>query len=263
MTISVAGMSSGRPWFICCFISSTRSLPTPSNETTRASAIPPPLPVRGSYAQPLIDTPGAPPRLRGTGCAAHRRRPPEGGAAAGADRAVEDREDQDRRQCPGRQAGGRGEGGQRQRRDHGEGDVPVVADDEAPDGQRGAAHQTAGAPARRVLRSRTIASETARISSRSGARAASPPGHEVPTPSVLQKTPKVVSSTPTANFIAFSGTRARGARAAIPASRTTMTASAAAAAARGISPRLAPKVTTMNATSSPSSRTALKETAKA
>jgi hypothetical protein len=49
-----------------------------------------------------------------------------------------------------------------------------------------------------------------------------------------QKMPKDVSMTPTMNFIEFSGTRASGARTAIPASATTTTADSAAMAASGM-----------------------------
>ena len=62
--------------------------------------------------------------------------------------------------------------------------------------------------------------------------AASPPGQSAPAPSAPQKIPKEVSITPTLNFIAFSGTRASGARIATPIAATTSTAATAAAAAR-------------------------------
>jgi hypothetical protein len=61
--------------------------------------------------------------------------------------------------------------------------------------------------------------------------APSPPGHVAPAPSAPQNIPNELSSTPTANFIAFYGTRASGALAATPAAATTSTASPAAAAA--------------------------------
>ena len=69
--------------------------------------------------------------------------------------------------------------------------------------------------------------------------------------------PDQVSITPTENFIAFSGMRASGARAANPAPTTIATATAAAAAASPIRCWLAPNVRTMNATSRPSSSTPL------
>ena len=91
--------------------------------------------------------------------------------------------------------------------------------------------------------------------------AASPPGQCAPAPSAPQKIPNEVSITPTTNFIAFSGTRASGARAATPAATTTSTASPAAAAARPTLCWLEPNVSTMNATSRPSSSTPLNEIA--
>ena len=83
-----------------------------------------------------------------------------------------------------------------------------------------------------------------------------------PAPSPPQNTPNDVSITPTANFIAFSGTRASGARTARPTATTSTTASRGGDAARR-PVLLAPKVSTMNATSSPSSSTALNHTVKA
>ena len=44
----------------------------------------------------------------------------------------------------------------------------------------------------------------------------SPPGQSAPAPSTDQKMPNVVSIVPTANLIAFSGTRASGARTSDP-----------------------------------------------
>ncbi len=59
----------------------------------------------------------------------------------------------------------------------------------------------------------------------------SPAGHDAPAPSAPQNIPNEVIITPTTNFIVFSGTLAKGARAAMPATRTIVTASPAAAAA--------------------------------
>ena len=74
--------------------------------------------------------------------------------------------------------------------------------------------------------------------------------------------PKVVSITPTANFIEFSGTRLSGAWIATPTPATMTSAAAAPAAARGMLPWVLPKVRTMKATSSPSRKTPLKERVK-
>ena len=51
--------------------------------------------------------------------------------------------------------------------------------------------------------------------------AASSPGHSRPTPSPAQNVPNVVSSSPTAYFIVFSGTRPSGARTRRPTIATT------------------------------------------
>jgi hypothetical protein len=75
--------------------------------------------------------------------------------------------------------------------------------------------------------------------------------------------PNEVSITPTAYLSVFSGTRLSGRCARAPAATTTMSAAAAAITA---SPRLfwlPPSVTTMNATSRPSSSTLLNATVKA
>ena len=71
-----------------------------------------------------------------------------------------------------------------------------------------------------------------------------------------------VRSRPTPNLSVFSGTRASGARTAMPMPATSTSAAAAPAAASGMLPCVLPKVSTMNATSSPSSRTPLKATVK-
>ncbi len=68
---------------------------------------------------------------------------------------------------------------------------------------------------------------------------------------------------PTANFIAFSGTFASGARTAIPVTVTTSNAAAAPITAAPTLRWLAPNVITMKTTSRPSSRTPLNESVKA
>ena len=82
-------------------------------------------------------------------------------------------------------------------------------------------------------------------------------------PSAPQNVPNEVSMMPTANFIAFSGTRASGARTAIPVTVTTMTAAAAPITAAPTLRWLAPNVITMKTTSRPSSRTPLNDSVKA
>ena len=62
---------------------------------------------------------------------------------------------------------------------------------------------------------------------------------------------------PTENFMAFSGTRASGARAAIPTPAMTMTAAAAPMTAIQMLPWLMPNVSTMKTTSRPSRSTPL------
>ena len=81
--------------------------------------------------------------------------------------------------------------------------------------------------------------------------------------SPAQKIPKLVSSTPTTNLIVFSGTRLSGARIRTPTVATITNAASAAPAASGTSCWLLPNVTTMNATSSPPSRTPLNATVNA
>src|ERR1019366_77834 len=93
--------------------------------------------------------------------------------------------------------------------------------------------------------------------------AASEPGQCAPAPSAPQNVPNAVSMTPTTNFIEFSGTLARGARTAIPASATTMTAAPAASEANGRLWSLAPNVSAMNTTSRPSRTTPLNANVKA
>ena len=84
-----------------------------------------------------------------------------------------------------------------------------------------------------------------------------------PAPSAAQNVPNDVSITPTAYFSVFSGTRLSGARASTPATTTTTIATTAAITASGTLSWLLPNVTTMNATSSPSSSTPLKLTVNA
>ena len=89
---------------------------------------------------------------------------------------------------------------------------------------------------------------------------ASLPGQSTPAPSALQKIPNEVSMMPTTNFNAFSGTRVNGACTRMPAIRTTTNAAPAASAAKPTLRWVPPKVTMMNATSSPSRKTPLNAT---
>src|SRR5262249_60046405 len=141
-------------------------------------------------------------------------------------------------------------------------DPPVVADHEVV-GEPQDLHDAA--PSSTSLRRRstaTSANELTITNASTTGSAASPPGQLAPTPSVVQKMPNVVSMTPTANFIAFSGTRASGARTATPTPATRTSAAAAPAAASGIEPCALPNGRTMNTTSSPSSSTPLKAVVK-
>src|SRR5579884_34106 len=139
------------------------------------------------------------------------------------------------------------------------GDQRVVADDEVPEEARDL--HTAGA-VRGARRRRTNANDARQTNASTPGSEASPPGQRAPAPSADQKMPNVVSITPTANFIAFSGTRASGARTATPTPATTTTAPAAPTAASGMLPCVLPNVSTMNATSSPSRSTPLNESRK-
>src|SRR5438552_18853309 len=85
----------------------------------------------------------------------------------------------------------------------------------------------------------------------------SAPGHAIPRPSPVQKTPNALRITPTANLSVFSGTRASGRWTIAPMARTTTQAANAPSDAGSRSPRPAPTAITMNTTSSPSSSTAL------
>src|SRR4051794_15517908 len=179
----------------------------------------------------------------------------------------EPQHDRDReRQDPPPRDARRGEsGGRADRKCHQCRDQPVVADHELPPETPEAAqpgHARTSAVRSRVRRSRrsrrTSANEKSRTKPSTPRSAASEPGQSPPAPSTDQKIPNVVSITPTANFIAFSGTRASGARTATPTPATSTSAQAAPAAASGIEPCALPNVRTMNTTSSPSSSTPLK-----
>jgi hypothetical protein len=76
------------------------------------------------------------------------------------------------------------------------------------------------------------------------------PGHSAPAPSAPQSMPKLVSGASTANFIAFSDTRASGRRTRTPAPATRTMATVPPMTARPRRCWLAPTVT-MKATSSP------------
>src|SRR5580704_4147387 len=121
----------------------------------------------------------------------------------------------------------------------------------------------ASAAARDRRSSAAYPSDTAAITGTITSSAASPPGQATPAPSAPQKVPNDVSMMPTANFMAFSGTRASGARTAIPIPATVTTAAAAARAARPRFPWLSPNVIAMNTTSRPSSSTPLNESVNA
>src|SRR5580765_8351390 len=147
------------------------------------------------------------------------------------------------------------------------GDPPIVADEEVPPETADRADvlhpraSCAGPSACRLRRSaRTRTNEYRPTKPITPRIARSPPGQSTPAPSPPQKIPKLVSNTPTANLSVFSGTRASGPRTTKPATTTATTAAAAAAAARPRRPWVAPKVTTMKATSRPSSSTPLKAT---
>src|SRR5439155_1494189 len=139
------------------------------------------------------------------------------------------------------------------------GGAPVVADDEVPPElaeRADAPHANAG---RLRLSVATAANESAQTKTRTTGRDASSPGQSAPAPSADQKIPNVVNITPTANFSVFSGTRASGARTSTPTTATSTSAIPAPRAARAMLPCALPNVSTMNATSSPSSSTPLNE----
>src|SRR5207248_1647562 len=126
------------------------------------------------------------------------------------------------------------------------GDAPVVADHELPDEPAEGLH--AGAAR---LSPPTSAAEKRNTQTMITGRAASPPGQWAPAPSAAQNVPKVVSITPNAYLSMFSGTRASGARTANPTAVTSTTAAPAPAAASGIEPCAAPKVSTRIAAPTP------------
>src|SRR3984957_4616855 len=158
--------------------------------------------------------------------------------------------------------------------DHHEGgDVPVVADDEVvPERAERLEllHEVttsdclAGA-APVILRERSQKMQAAPTSATTGtrtSRAASLPGQATPAPSAPQNVPKLVSMTPTANFIQFSGTLVSGALTAMPTTVTRMIAAAAPMTAAPMFFWLVPKVITMKTTSRPSRSTPLKARVK-
>ena len=106
--------------------------------------------------------------------------------------------------------------GQRERDRDACGDAPVVADDEVPPEAAERAeipHASAPAVTRTVRRrrsARTSTSETTPKNAITASSESSSPGQSTPAPSAPQKQPKLVSSSPTANLIVFSGTRESG-----------------------------------------------------
>src|SRR5262249_21981501 len=189
-------------------------------------------------------------------------------------RAHQQRYHRERHRPPRRHAAVCQQRGDADRRRDTDGDEPIVTEDEPiPEtGERQhAAHASApllagerpagSKPWRSTL---TAASEVRSRSARMPISAASPPGQETPAPSPLQKVPKLARSRPPVNFSVSSGTRLSGARTSTPAA-STITRAAAAAAAAIATPwlRAAPNVITMNATSTPSRNTPLKETVNA
>src|SRR5882757_78202 len=90
-------------------------------------------------------------------------------------------------------------------------------------------------------------------------RLQSPHGHAAlpPTASSVQKVPNAVIMAPTANLMAFSGTRRSGARAASPAATTTKSAAKAPIALLVQACACRPSAATTSQTSSPSSSTPL------
>src|SRR5204863_3500549 len=167
-----------------------------------------------------------------------------------------DREGQD---DPGRRPGRREQSGEAEREGDAHGHAPVVADDEVPPEGPQAAHASASLRRRSAV---TYPSETRITNASTNGRAASSPGQSTPAPSAPQKVPKVVSITPTAKASVFSGTRLSGPRTTMPAMTTSTIAATAPTIASGMLPCVLPNVSTMNATSRPSSSTPLKETVK-
>src|SRR3984893_1098061 len=117
-------------------------------------------------------------------------------------------------------------------------------------------HDKAFMPGRRS--NATDAIPTARNRTANPPIARSAPGQDTPRPSPVQKMPNAESMTPTANLSVFSGTRATGRCTTKPTPATSRHAAAAPALAGINIPRPALSAITMNTTSSPSRRTALK-----
>src|SRR6516164_396186 len=97
------------------------------------------------------------------------------------------------------------QGGDGQRDDNTRGDGPVVADDEVvPEPQEGLHELSTAGRAWRWRRTATRPLDSRRTKASTPMIEASLPGHFTPAPSAPQKMPKVVSITPTANFMVFS-----------------------------------------------------------
>src|SRR5581483_879819 len=197
---------------------------------------------------------------------ARRDRHPRLRRGRAAQRHVEHEGDRERHRPPHRHAARRECGGRADREHDANGRAPVVADDEvppeSPEGDDVLHARTSAVTNRSRLRRRSAATKTADSAITKASTpnsAASEPGQLPPAPSVDQKIPNVVSITPTANLSVFSGTRARGGRTANPTAATSATATPAPSAASGMLPCVLPNVSTMNATSRPSSSTPLNE----
>src|SRR5205823_14504566 len=170
------------------------------------------------------------------------------------------REPQHSRHCDGHQPPridpGRDEGGCASDREHDAGRrSPVVAHDEVPPEMAEGADAAHAKATRRRLSEATAPKESRTTNASTPGNDALSPGQCAPAPSADQKIPNVVSITPTANLSEFSGTRVSGPRTSTPTTATSTRAMPAPSAARSILPWALPKVMTMNATSSPSSRT--------
>src|SRR5439155_15103051 len=157
-----------------------------------------------------------------------------GRAYRSAQREPQHERDRERQQPPRSDVRGRENGGRADRDRHERRDEPVVADHEVPPeatetAQPGHAPTSAARSCvRRSRRStRTRTKEKSATKPSTPRSAASEPGQSAPAPSADQKIPNVVSIRPTANFIAFSGTRASGARTATPTPATSTSAAAA------------------------------------
>src|SRR5437763_1302549 len=137
-------------------------------------------------------------------------------------------EDGERQQPPGRDVRRSECRGHTDPDDDEDGDEPVVSDHELPpeaaEGREPAHARTSAVRSciRRSRRSSRTSRNDERMTKPSTPRSeASEPGQSPPAPSTDQKIPNVVSITPTANFIEFSGTRASGARTATPTTATS------------------------------------------